>query len=567
MKKFKKNKNFYKFFWTLISITGLIVLSACSAVNNSISSNNEENEIDDQTKNPNSIDPIFESKANLGLDNKKSNDSSINSLVIKPKTQPQPNNSFSETNKNNSYQYSYNVSSNSPNFRFAVPQYNPETKEEFDFPAAINRPALNNGFDKNNQPIPVTLPQEGYSPNKIYDNNFKTSFNLVFENKIKNTKKSGISTERGTGWILDYQKTNNNKYPTIWYIATNVHVIDKLHSKTSYAPYNDFDKQNLETINFQMIKWNPPEEGFRTWPWHNNFAKTKTYQTGNVDSNSTWNYAIKSIPKTVFLGIDFLNTKPNQFNKKLSDEELIDFGVFEVEFSSPEIAKEITSNYANWDQKDKNKFLKTSYLKDQKQINPYIFYLAGFPNAVPTINRISMGSTNSDLPAWRDGETPEQTKQYQPLRDRGSSLGYWEYLSTFGPNDHKGIGDATLFLPYFYITYHGVNYTPAGLTYALENSNLVGGSSGSKVTNQNNEIVSIHAIGYKDENTSSVSFALKSEGFDQPAYHSYKTPAYDIIYGGFPGQKNSYYQAMKKIYENKSKELNTDLFNRSTKYN
>lgn len=283
------------------------------------------------------------------------------------------------------------------------------------------------------------------------------------------------------------------------------------------------------------------------------------YETGNVDQDKTGRtYAIKAIPKTVYVGIDFLNTNPRQYSSKLHEEELIDFAVMEVEFTNSDFAKEITSGYADLDASEKNKFLQTSYLKDPEQIKPYNFYLAGFPGNVPTINRINMESLGSDLPKYRFNETPEQTKKYQPMRDRGTGLGNWAYLSTFGANQPKGIGDATLFLPYFYIVYHGKKYTPAGLTYAIANSNLVGGSSGSKVTNANGEIVSIHAIGYS-ENSSSVSFALKSEGFDQPAYRTYKTPAYDIIYGGKPGQKSSYYQAMQQIYKNKP-DVKTDLF-------
>lgn len=555
-----KQKSFYKMFLITFSFVSVIAISSCSNNNFQMQPNNDipyepKEPETNKTKEP-SVEPMPPKTQKLPTKKESEPKQPEQSNPQTPKQQPEGEKTKNPENETNS-KYSYKVSSNSPNFRFAVPQYNPTTGEEFVFPEARNRPPLDNGIDEKGQKIPVTYPQMGYSPNKHYEKNFRTSFNLVFQNQEKNKENSSYSTERGTGWILDYQKTNDDSYPTIWYIATNAHVADKLHSKNNYAPYDDFEKNQLETTNFQLIKWNPPEEGYKRYRWDENYALRKVYETGNTkNTNSGRNFPIKAIPRTVFVGTDFLETNPKQYSKKLFDEELIDFAVIEVEFSSPKIAKEITSNYANWEEQEKNKFLQTSYLKDPSQIKPNIFYLAGFPGEIPTINRITMGSENSDLPDWRE----EDTQENRELRDRGSSLGNWEYLSTFEPNAPKGIGDATLFLPYFWIEYRGKKYTPAGLTYAIKNSNLVGGSSGSKVTNANGEIVSIHAIGYKDENTSSISFALKSEGFDQPEYKTYKTPAYDIIYGGFKGQKKSYYQAMQEIYKNKPGKI-THLFN------
>ncbi len=39
-----------------------------------------------------------------------------------------------------------------------------------------------------------------------------------------------------------------------------------------------------------------------------------------------------------------------------------------------------------------------------------------------------------------------------------------------------------------------------------------------------------------------------------------KLPAYDLIYGGAPGQKNSYRDALEKKYKKNGKQYKTNLF-------
>nr|WP_307918789.1 hypothetical protein [Mycoplasmopsis bovis] len=43
-------------------------------------------------------------------------------------------------------------------------------------------------------------------------------------------------------------------------------------------------------------------------------------------------------------------------------------------------------------------------------------------------------------------------------------------------------------------------------------------------------------------------------------FGDYKLPAYDLIYGGAPGQKNSYRDALEKKYKKNGKQYKTNLF-------
>ncbi|WP_238523089.1 Ig-specific serine endopeptidase MIP [Mycoplasma crocodyli] len=195
----------------------------------------------------------------------------------------------------------------------------------------------------------------------------------------------GIGGNYGTTWILDYKIPENGKYPTKWYFGTNVHVAMymNLDKETTYNTRNTTNLSN--TIQFNRLT---KDAGIRTTLRTTAFGST--FENWSFD---TRNNKGESAFKTVYMGLNFLNSSPKDYlptDSKLKDtEEMIDFAVFEVDFtkfdlstvnvrtadvdtgrkytSAEELARDMTNGYA--DNKDAQiSFLKNSYLKDYSKI-------------------------------------------------------------------------------------------------------------------------------------------------------------------------------------------------------
>ncbi|OYD26753.1 putative peptidase DUF31 [Mycoplasma testudineum] len=443
----------------------------------------------------------------------------------------------------------WNWDSSSERFRITIPNPDISSENKLIWPSVYQSYS-----DRPRFPTQSTTEanQEWFAPNEHYAKNFKTSFALRFENTSNEGNAASNSTVLGTGWILDYIIPNDGTYPTKWYIATNLHVANNLRNP------GDENARLLFTKEFVMTKWDIGKNTYKDEVKAGDYSLAKSYVTGNYNSSNQLvggaPALLKSIPKTVYAGVDYLVDSPKNWNPSLY-EEMIDFAVIEVEFINSETAQEATSDYANLAPSEQNKFLQTPYLSDPnaKNVN---FYISGFPNGRPEINRSVFGG-NDGLKKYdtslAQGELDSIVDNYQ-LGDKltQSVTSY----NTFELDSPKGIGDALLILPYFSTSYKGTPYTPWALVYSFSNSGLDGGSSGSKVTNENDEIVAIHALG-SSSSESNLAFALKSNGYTHANYNGYVTPAYDIIMGGFQGQKTSYAQAMKELYSGQG--INTKL--------
>ncbi|WAM08379.1 DUF31 family protein [Mycoplasmopsis cynos] len=157
----------------------------------------------------------------------------------------------------------------------------------------------------------------------------------------------------------------NGKYPTKFYFATNLHVLDQIDKDNNY-----FDSIGLSTLSskssalYNTLKINSQEERIK------HFGINKEAVT------------------RIFDGRDYLKKDPKDFIKddKFDKKEFIDFAVFEVDFSKwndlkdkngstlseelkEEKIKEATNDYANLSDDKKVKFANFDYLTNYSKIN------------------------------------------------------------------------------------------------------------------------------------------------------------------------------------------------------
>lgn len=406
--------------------------------------------------------------------------------------------------------------------------------------------------------------------------------NQIREWEIKRNEKRETLTEAGTIWILDYQPTTNGKYPSKWYFGTNAHVAKAL-------------TENLSAFSITKI--------------NNDLQVGAKLRISDMDDNITrFSSQNKNAIKTVFSATDYLKTSPKQFLSKKQQEtfkdieEFADFAVIEIDFdemsknffaiSNDEmvdnklrtkpnfnLAKEITNDYAN-NQDVHIKFKQNSYLKNYSEINFPLrgkvgenidnLYALGWPGSRTDFflkqyidddqrERAKFGNsfslwTNSEYEYYdakiTSGENGPSSFP-ENILNRGSFLSYQIGYRSFA--DKPGVLDSFISSPTIggkLYEQDGKKYVNMSLSYIPRRWAPTGGSSGSSIRNQNNELVAVHHV----TNTFArigISIAFRSEGFDyRGLFGSYNLPQYDLIYGGGKEQKNSYREALKKLYPN-----------------
>ena len=371
--------------------------------------------------------------------------------------------------------------------------------------------------------------------------------------QLKNTFALGFQTPRdvysfGTGWILDYQLSEDGSYPTTWYIATNAHVIQNLKSPNDVL-YSERYESELEpyqnTLNLDMLTIKDPQ-----------------LDTQYHDTSDYQNYLRAFIPaanvRTVFVGNDFLTTKPSDFSSQgrwVSSEEYIDFAVLEVKFATPEEAKLMTQNYV--EETDRHfKYRQNSLLNDNAQVLKDGYSVLGFPV-------VEKGTSTS---FWRDLELKSSRpaklndNQKNKLSNLSSSINYNSF------ENKTGMFDAALGLSFFNYDYREANsltnnYINWGLIYPLDYGNLGPGSSGSMLMDAEGYTMGIHYAIDKPASTG-FSIALYNEGFSYGGkFNKYNLEGYDLINGNvngkFPNQKKSYRQSLALL---KGTNFKTNLF-------
>lgn len=402
----------------------------------------------------------------------------------------------------------------------------------------------------------------------------------------KNRAKSKVGNA-GTAWILDYEKKDDNSYPTKWYFATNYHVINGWNEKTLDSIRMDILGRTDQKHIFNAIKVLSIEDKFN-----------------KIDVN-------KNAFKNIFDGRNVLNTSPYTLSKDNTvkdKEEFIDFAVFEIDFtkfedkdrkigeeikSPQDFAKFFTNDYANLDDKLKLKVPKYDYVNDFDKINQPLLAKPGSPEATKAYDNLYVVSypkakqqgfydfylndhTDIDQKAviesthtmwtnasstWYDVSSPNKSDERTVKRlEKGGTLSHMLNLRQF--KDKPGVYDNFIVAPRSsgdkYLESHDdkKEYVSSGIGMLLKNFEVGGGASGSAIRNQNNEIMGILTTVFQFS-TTSAGVAIRSNGFDYKGlYGTYNLPQYDLVYGGGKDQSNSYREALVKLYPNSNMKTN-----------
>lgn len=441
------------------------------------------------------------------------------------------------------------------------------------------------------------LPLAGNIINKKYENLAKISYSVNFDH-------GGIYI--GSAWLLDYQipesiqsekqegnTYNDSNYPTKWYLATNSHVMDDLITPNSPYEETRSEKEGKVTSVVKLTKLVSPQFSHTkndkyiepTGPQNPNYKTYEFYQlndSGIIEQNP----AIRP----VFLGFDYLKSQPSDFisNVPVIDEdvqkewnkpvqEIADFSVFEIDFEkltgrnmpqgydSHKLAKEFTSNYANWALKDKYKIPEQSYLNRKNDLDSAKVYNLGFPSRFTPNYPNGSQITDDRTKLYIDVPSTLPEKEYE---NASSKFVKERHFNTF--KNARGLMDSVLAFPDFGYKFQppSVSLVAAGgviptiyqgLIYVDRNGDLDGGSSGSIFVDDDNYIQGIH---FASDFTAHVgmSFSLLSEGYNyNGAYGVYNMQPYDLIRGGYENQKSSYLDQLRSLY--KDSNIKTYIFN------
>ncbi len=396
---------------------------------------------------------------------------------------------------------------------------------------------------------------KGYIVNDKYLNMAKRSVSLNFYD--------GIGPHMGTGWILDYKLSDNGSYPLTWYFATNAHVVYNLVVHNDYNGYNSYYKEHedLRTKELRIRKIVNPEVGSKYYGDSQREAANYSQVIVPIaryqdleDGTRGYVYDENPLVKTVFIATDFLKSDPSDYNKDprwTSKKETADFAVIEVTFENENDARSITNDYANWNKDEQFKMAK-SLISSESTIKENDYYTFGFPN-------VHESGYNNDVISFYSNTRNDIDKNNPP--NHGSSLSNSSFYSSFDdviPNS-KGIYDGVLNFSWFSQSnpFTKEDFLYWGLFYTLRHDDLPEGASGSMMMNSQKETLGIQ-FAYDNSTDYGIIQALRSEGYNYSGkYKWYNPEPYDLVYGGFSNQKNSYKDSLYKV---KHANYKTNLF-------
>ncbi|WP_031489045.1 Ig-specific serine endopeptidase MIP [Ureaplasma canigenitalium] len=409
--------------------------------------------------------------------------------------------------------------------------------------------------------------------------------------------KSTVQT-RGTVWILDYLLPSNEtiteeNYPTKWFFGTNEHVASKIKPGKTVAASLSIIKRDNSPLGTTFDFVETDKDRFITVP----------FETKDKDD----------LIFNVYTGLDYLYSNPSDYlyqkqKDSLKDKkEFIDFAVVGVDFekiynslpdstkheykSAAHLAYLFTNGYALPAHKDEQiKLPSETYLKNYEKIDFPLaknsgknlndidqIFILGYPRAdhdfflsltendkYTNAEKIKIQKESASL--WINSEyslygqlsqpegTPKNPKTEETAK-RGNYLSYNVGYRSF--IEKPGLADLFIALPRvgpkYYQDANKKEYIQTGLAYIPRHFAPFGGSSGSSVRNQNNELFAVYGTSNFTSHTG-VAFSLRSEGYDyKEAFgNKYHLPQYDLIYGGGLDQKTSYREALYKIAKEKN---------------
>lgn len=438
----------------------------------------------------------------------------------------------------------------------------------------------------------------------------------------ENTRKREIipntfTPTAGTAWIMDYALDSTGTYPTKWYVGTNLHVAQALTNETNSFSIARLQKDTTQITNPNQLASTGYD--FRIEKFNFLLGKTKKEEWPIKIVYTATDYLSKD-PK------DYLDASHQDFLK--DKQEFADFAILEIDFSkiksgnddagnyyfstygnpgAPEqfaanlrkieddlrkangnesslkiaqsnIAKFITNDYANLKgEHDKVEFIAQDYLHNYEKIDRPLdsekkydgdsLYAVGWPRAdldykwdqYADEKEIKNKKLNYELWINKDGQVSIKNNK------DGNWLSYVLGYRTI--NDKPGIVDAFISAPKNGAKFHeydGKQWVSVGLNYSPKHYAPFGGSSGTSIRNQNNQLVAVFHSANQNAGAG-LAVAFRSQGYDYKGIFkgdskNYELPQYDLIYGGGKDQKEgaSYREAMKKLYE--SQNIKTYLF-------
>lgn len=366
----------------------------------------------------------------------------------------------------------------------------------------------------------------------------------------------------GTAWIMDYELPKDGKYPTKWYFATNLHVIDamdQIHFKNFQLTVLHEEMTSL----YNKLRTIPLDDRFKSYDFN--------------DDNS------KAITR-IFDGRDYLTKDPVDFlaDKTFDKKEFIDIAIFEIDFEKTNYTEEdikfITNNYANKDDR-KISFVNYDYLNQYSKIDIPLatrniedlkkydnLYILGYPKTKTDhfedyfIDQYEDKTlyeqqwftyslwTNASYDLYKK-PGPTDDEKSKTTYELGYGLSYTLGYRTF--TNKPGVVDQFISAPIigsapYTSPQDDKQYVAMNLAYAPRRYIPGGGASGSQVRIQNNKVVGIfHSV--NQYAGSGLAAAFRSDGFDYKGlYGEYNLPQYDVIYGTGKDQKNSYRNEMLK---------------------
>ncbi|RAO94760.1 hypothetical protein DNK47_03295 [Mycoplasma wenyonii] len=330
----------------------------------------------------------------------------------------------------------------------------------------------------------------------------------------------------GTGWILDYQIPEKDKYPTKWYIATAAHVIQglafsdnpysqllpKSHTWTQHLRENGKKKQRYE----EMKKH---EREIMDTCWAVNWAghiDLNLSQQGNGPNRKADVGAVSlgemEEPKLFFSAFNFLDKGIGR-RKYFSD-----FAVLEITFTSEDAAKRATNNFAtnpkykNGSRDVINVFSEPIEKKYKTEDGEQLWKALQRENK----NYYNLGY------GWGAKDKWTYTKNWDEQKTLASTMGGYTKADNIRT-------DESAFL------WQGDKYNFFGHLYRLEHNPVKGGGSGGIYVDGEGNAFGVVSVGGRNSTwvqpLRSVGTTVEREGM--------VTPKYDLILG-VDGQENYY---------------------------
>ncbi|AFN65396.1 hypothetical protein WEN_03075 [Mycoplasma wenyonii str. Massachusetts] len=342
----------------------------------------------------------------------------------------------------------------------------------------------------------------------------------------------------GTGWILDYQLTDDGKYPTTWYIGTNAHVVNSFRfSDNPYdqrLPYYTGETNKLrwmnDKVNYSDVElWTGKScRAVKGYGYLDiGLSKPETGEKHRPEYGFIRSKKIKE-PKLFYMPYNFL--KPNA-SLGIPDHNYRDFAVLEIEFSDPETAKELTNDFANKYKVDSTNAINifanpidSKYSLEKLDDANENFYTVAYPHTqkdkyTPAVNFDVQKAEASNLTKemyYLSGERIRGYVDAKKLEDRHPSLK---------------------------TEWNGKELSEVGHLYWINKFALEGGSSGSLYTDKDGNVLGVKRLAEWVVSNHSGIVPLRSNEIKKDGV--IYSPKYDLILGS-ENQTSSYKQQVER---------------------